>query len=193
MTYVQTSLNAVIDWIFVILPIRSLWNLRLPRPTKLVAGTLILLGALGSVASLVRLGSVDGFEPGRDFPRRSITPTIWATIEMGKFSKLVLRCDLRNTADHILKGLGISAVNLATTRPMFRRFIERTNLHTTKSQGDKSRRPSPVHMPTLELVMTPGLATERADSHILGSSDFDGELAHIQQDPEKGITLELHP
>ncbi|KAL1304819.1 hypothetical protein AAFC00_003747 [Neodothiora populina] len=107
MSYAQTCANAAVDWVYVLLPMHTLWNLRMPRTTKQWASLLILLGALGSVASLVRLGSVDGLSPGRDFLRRSVNTRIWATIE---------------------PGLGIVAVSLATTRPMFRRFLETTRV-----------------------------------------------------------------
>jgi len=105
MTYVQASANALVDWIYVLIPSYTLWGLQMPKSTKILASGLILLGALGSVASLIRLTNVEGITPGRNFLKTVTAAAVWATIE---------------------PGLGITAVSLAATRPMFKRLIKST-------------------------------------------------------------------
>lgn len=96
-SYTQTALNAFTDWLYALLPIYSLLTLHLPKTTKLWACVLLALGALGSIASLIRLRYVGDLLPTTDFFKNSVDATIWATIE---------------------PGLGITAASFATLRPM---------------------------------------------------------------------------
>lgn len=172
MSYVQTSLNAVMDWIYVLLPMHTLWGLQMPRSTKIWASLLILLGALGSIASLIRLESVDGLEPGRDFFRKSVPTAIWATIE---------------------PGLGIAAVSLATTRPLFRRFIEstRTGYSRDRSNIIPAEPSSRRELSSKGLILSPRSAPVRAGFVEFGSLDRDVELADVQVHHNVNVHIDL--
>lgn len=182
MSYVQTSLNAAIDWLFVILPIHTLWTLNMPRAIKLWTSALIVMGALGSIASLIRLATVQGLNPGHDFFRASTPTAVWATIE---------------------PGLGIAAASFATLRPMFRRCIESTRIGysrdqtavvtdvvppiTTTGLGEGSRGDLSAGK---RASLSPKSAAERAGFRPFGSLDEDVELASVQQwrfDGEKAV------
>lgn len=117
MTYAATAANGFVDWVFVILPLHALWNLQMPRITKIWASLLVLMGALGSVISLIRLGSVSGLTPDAAYLRNSATPIILATVEAG---------------------LGITAVNLATTRPLFKELLGKMGSRFMGSSQNKS-------------------------------------------------------
>lgn len=167
MSYLQTSLNAVMDWIFVILPIRTLWGLKMPTSTKCWASGLIMLGALGSIASLIRLTTVKGLSPGREFFRDSAPTAIWATIE---------------------PGLGIAAASFATLRPMFRRCIESTRTGYSAGHSDMvmpGGNRGAIHSNGVPLGLRS--SAERAGFRPFGSLDSDVELdsVHIEADPEK--------
>lgn len=58
------GLNAATDWIFAIIPIFVLRNVKMARQAKISVCFLFALGVMGSVASVVRLGYIDGLEFG---------------------------------------------------------------------------------------------------------------------------------
>ncbi|GAB7346857.1 hypothetical protein MBLNU459_g1941t1 [Dothideomycetes sp. NU459] len=162
-SYAQTALNGLTDWIYAILPLMTLWKLKMPKVTKLWACGLVALGAVGSVASLVRLRFVSGLNPGPDFFRSSGHLALWSVIE---------------------PGLGMAAVSFATLRPIFKRCLEsarNTTLTPTARSGTKMR-VGANPLGTQDIPMN-GMG---ARSHIQGgarpSISDDGsevELAHV--------------
>lgn len=167
MSYVQTALNAAMDWLFVALPINTLWHLNMPRSTKFWASLLIVLGALGSVASLIRLTTVKGLTPGHEFFRQSTSTAVWATIE---------------------PGLGIAAASFATLRPMFKRCLESTRTNYSRTRSGRMAAPGSVEagLNVKGIALSPTSAAKRAGFRPFASSDSDVELTSvIQHEPEK--------
>lgn len=119
MSYAQTALNGFTDWIFAILPLMTLYKLNMPKVTKIWACVLLALGAIGSVASLVRLKYIGGLVPGPEFFKTSNALAVWSVIE---------------------PGLGITAVSLATLRPMFKRCLESARNTTATPTGRSGTR-----------------------------------------------------
>jgi len=177
MSYAQTSANALMDWIYVVLPILALWNLRMPRSTKTWASALILLGALGSIASLIRIKTVEGLVPGHDFFRTSTSTMTWATIE---------------------PGLGIAAVSFATLRPMFKSCIESTRTGYSSHRGGSDRHQNQPPDIKGDAAAGKGLSlsgrtpAERAGFNPFSSADSDLELSAVStvRDAEKAGGLE---
>lgn len=97
------AINACGDWIYAILPIFVLLKSTIPRPAKLSAGCIMLLGVLGSACSVIRLGFIKDFVPGPNFFMNSTIFTILFVTECG---------------------IGITAASLATLRPLFRSCTE---------------------------------------------------------------------
>lgn len=167
MSYAQTSLNAAMDWLFVALPINTLWHLNMPRSTKFWASLLIVLGALGSIASLIRLTTVKGLTPGHEFFRQSTSTAVWATIE---------------------PGLGIAAASFATLRPMFRHCLESTRTNYSRERSERMDAPgtSEGGLNVKAIALSPTSAAKRAGFRPFASSDSDVELTSvIQHEPEK--------
>jgi hypothetical protein len=122
-SYVFTSLNAALDWIMALLPIATIWNLNMPTTTKFWAYLLMLMGATGSIVSLIRFAFVGSLEPGAMFFKNT-----------GKLAFY----------SHIEPGLGIAAVCLATLRPLFKQFLDgaKSVSSTQKSHGPSNKRNS---------------------------------------------------
>lgn len=135
----------------------------MPRVTKMWASVLILMGALGSVVSLIRIKTVHGLVPGHDFFKSSTETTIWAIIE---------------------PGLGIAAASLATLRPILKQCIE-----TTRSgySGDKSIGKS-NRSETRTGPLNSRSTADRSGFRPFNSTDSEVELTpvRIQHDLEKG-------
>ncbi|KAI7279623.1 hypothetical protein KC345_g5236 [Hortaea werneckii] len=99
----EGAVNASADWILGLLPIIPLYKANMPRPAKLSASFVILLGAAGSVCSVVRLPYITDFAPGSDFFLKSSRFTLWSVAECG---------------------ICIIAASLATLRPLVRTCLE---------------------------------------------------------------------
>ena len=105
MVYFHGALNALLDWIFAVLPIFVLRNVQMRWQAKYSVFFILSLGALGSVASLVRLPYVDGLNFLHDLSfKRGVNIAIASIIE---------------------PGLGIVAGSLATLRPLLRGLQDR--------------------------------------------------------------------
>lgn len=90
----------------------------MPRMARFWAYVLLMLGATGSIVSLVRFAYVKGLQPGQDFFRLTGKFALYSTIE---------------------PGLGIAAVCLGTLRPLFRKIIDTTQTLTSLSKRSKGR------------------------------------------------------
>ena len=111
-------INAVTDWILALLPIFVLRKANMPRPAKISAGCILLLGSLGSVVSCVRLVYVKSLQSNDQFFDNAALIMIWSIIE---------------------PGVGITCAALATLRPFFRCCMEnaRNMTPSIRSRGHK--------------------------------------------------------
>lgn len=174
-SYAQTALNGLTDWIYALLPIYSIVTLQLPRATKFWACVLLGLGALGSVASLVRLRYVPGLAPGENFFHNSTGATIWSTIE---------------------PGLGIAAASLATLRPLMQRLRDSAR-SLTGSQRAAGGNPSQLQSAPRADIRLRQLS-RTAGWREVDDERLDGEeevtRLHIKHDEEKGgLAEDAHP
>jgi hypothetical protein len=111
-------MNAAVDWLMALLPIFPIWNLQMPRMAKFWAYILLMLGATGSVVSLVRFAYVGGLQPGKDFFKLTGKFALYSTIE---------------------PGLGIAAVCFGTLRPLFKKVKDSAQTLTSSSKKSKDR------------------------------------------------------
>ncbi|KAF2104361.1 hypothetical protein NA57DRAFT_51193 [Rhizodiscina lignyota] len=101
--YEQASTTTLTDFIFASMPLPILWNAQMNTRTKISVGFVLLLGAAGSICSIVRFFYVEGLVNATEFFWSSANITIWSTVELG---------------------IGIVAGNLATLRPLFKRIFK---------------------------------------------------------------------
>lgn len=107
MNYTQAISGAVTDCIFVAIPIYLVQSTRMSPRTKVSVITIIILAALGSLASVVRIAYLD----------------VLGTSDFGAFPRArtyVLVTIVEN-------GLCIIAASLATLKPLVTRFIDKYN------------------------------------------------------------------
>lgn len=95
--------NVIGDLIFSGLSILALWRIQLNRAVKLVAGSLLLLGTIGCLASIMRVAAAL-----YAFPNVFVHPLDGSVIELLSL---------------VESGLGISAASSITLRPLFRRHM----------------------------------------------------------------------
>lgn len=122
------TLNASTDLLFALLATLAMWNVKLPLLAKISTGGLLVLGTLGGIASLIRLGLLLRQSNQSNQIVHSLQAGYWTIIEAG---------------------IGITVASLATLRPLFRCCIERaktglTGLTTNVAAGTRGRsgRPS---------------------------------------------------
>lgn len=101
-TYAQSAICAFIDWAFALLPVLFLWNLQMATQKKISLGFVLSLGAIASTAPLIRLPSVVTLATGIDFLWATTDVVIWSSVE---------------------PGLGLTAICLATLRPLFAKWM----------------------------------------------------------------------
>ncbi|KAL3476587.1 hypothetical protein BJX99DRAFT_258336 [Aspergillus californicus] len=122
--YTYSALVSTADLTLAILPVFIVWNLQMPRPTKVAVAAILGLGGLASAATIARIPSISTYpEPGSlhalyDF-------ALWSVVELG---------------------IGIIASSLATLGPLFRACFgicshnDHGNSPRTQTVGGRRRR-----------------------------------------------------
>jgi hypothetical protein len=109
LNYIHGAMNAVTDWVFVSLPILVIRNANMTGRAKWSVVGVLVIGILGSVASVVRLYYIKDIHPSAtsatEFFSKASTIAITSIIEIG---------------------MGVAAACLATLRPLFKRFLDHT-------------------------------------------------------------------
>ena len=123
--------NAIADWILALLPIFLLHKTQMPLPGKISAGGLMMLGAAGSIASVIRLFHIDAFKPGVLFFWKQNELTNWSIIECG---------------------ICIITACLATLRPLFKCCMD-------TARGMTTRKSRSGHSGPTEISESSGVAT----------------------------------
>lgn len=106
----QASLNAVVDWIFCLTPIFVVARSpTIPMATKLSVCALILLGSLGSMASIARIVFLAPEVAPNSFGRMTVQP---------RALHVQFSCVLET-------GTGIVCLAMAALRPLFRALVQK--------------------------------------------------------------------
>ncbi|KAJ5654740.1 hypothetical protein N7490_001743 [Penicillium lividum] len=101
-SYFYSAVTIICDFTLGILPIFLVWDLQMNRRTKMAVGGILSLGAIASVAVIIRLPFLH-YYADIDFLYSSYQIAIWTVIETG---------------------LGITAGSLITLRPLFRWLLD---------------------------------------------------------------------
>lgn len=109
MNYIHGVMNALTDWVFVSLPILVIRKANMSARDKLSVVFVLVIGVLGSVASVVRLFYIDALHSGDQD----------ATTFFSNASSIAI-------VSTIEPGLGITAACLATLRPLFKSLLDHT-------------------------------------------------------------------
>ncbi|RDA82643.1 hypothetical protein CP532_0923 [Ophiocordyceps camponoti-leonardi (nom. inval.)] len=120
-----TVLTVSSDWLYALLPIPMVWNVKMTRQAKVTVIVILGLGIFASVATLVRLKFLDGLKQMDDLSYTASDTLIWSIIE---------------------PGVAIFASSMATIRPLLRfckikgfttQFTKsRTGDEKTQAKGD---------------------------------------------------------
>lgn len=114
LTYTHSALNALTDWLFVILPIFIVGKVQMARRARTTVICILALGVVGSICSVVRLAYVDLLSNSTS-SKNSILK------HAPKFAILSV----------IEVGLGITASSASTLRPLFSSILGHTSVHYT--------------------------------------------------------------
>ncbi|GAB7351692.1 hypothetical protein MBLNU459_g2287t1 [Dothideomycetes sp. NU459] len=118
-TYTVSALNSVADWAFAILPIFIVKDLQMKGKTKAVVAMILGLAAIASTATIIRMPFIWTVKEYKgDFLYRTTDVAIWSTVEVG---------------------IGITAGNIATLRPMFQRFLAAAGMQPTSNPHSQPR------------------------------------------------------
>lgn len=116
LNYIQTVLNIVVDITFTMIPIFVVSKALMPLREKISISVLILIAALGSIVSIARL------------PYIPIIVRDNTSIDFPGIEALGLISLGEATA-------GIVAISLATTRPLFKKWLEKTRTSRATKSG----------------------------------------------------------
>jgi len=109
-TYAACAVTAIADWVFGILPIFFVWNLKLDRKAKVYIAGILAFAAIGSTATVIRIPFVHGLGSSDDFLWSTTDVAIWSTVE---------------------PGIGIAAGCMATLRPLLQTLLWRVGLSSS--------------------------------------------------------------
>ncbi|GAB7355681.1 hypothetical protein MBLNU459_g6385t1 [Dothideomycetes sp. NU459] len=115
MSYIGGVLNALVDWIFIITPLIVILQSMIRTRAKVSVCLLILLGSLGSIASVARIPLIYGLK----------------TTQSLHYFNIIIPIALLSLAEN---GIGIIAISLAALRPLMSRCFERTKRTTNRSR-----------------------------------------------------------
>ena len=120
LNYIHGILNAVTDWIFAIIPIFVVRSAQMPKQAKITVCTILALGVLGSICSIVRLAYVD--------------------VIGVKLQDLLTSAPNYAIVSIVELGLGITAASMATLRPLFSSCLDkaRTGISSSRSKGPRN-------------------------------------------------------
>jgi hypothetical protein len=96
-------MSAVTDWIFGILPIFFVWKMKMDPRTKLSVVLILSLGFFASTATIVRIVYIKRLTETTDYSWEGINLVKWSMVE---------------------PAIAITAMNIATLRPMFKNFFQ---------------------------------------------------------------------
>ena len=130
--YVGAAMNAIVDWIFALTPILVIRKTQMTRRSKTSVICLILLAVSGSIISILRIPYINGLDPASNYYSKSSDRIAYASIAEG--------------------GVGITAASLATLKPMFLTWLQRTR---SNSGQHLDKRPKEDH-PTTPWAQFPG-------------------------------------
>ncbi|KAL3451122.1 hypothetical protein BJX65DRAFT_304527 [Aspergillus insuetus] len=115
--YACTAVNIVTDWVTALMPIPLLWNVQLNRNSKVAVMGLMSLGIFASLSACIRLKYTINLTNQTDFLYAVSDVLIWGFAE---------------------NAIGMTVGNIATLRPIFHSFFERT-MRRTGYSGSRSR------------------------------------------------------
>ncbi|THY30216.1 hypothetical protein D6D01_03313 [Aureobasidium pullulans] len=177
LNYTHGVLNAVTDWIFAIIPIFVVRSAQMHRQQKITVCTILGLGVLGSICSIVRLAYVD--------------------VVGVKLEELLISAPNFAIVSIVELGLGITAACLATLRPLFAVWFDKARTGISSSRSGRNTKTGPVGLGGSKGVM--GVSGSYVTSgHNMGHKD-DGfvtvtrELQIYTNRPSNaGETMEMH-
>ena len=121
-TYAQSGLSIVTDFTYAALPILIVRKLQMSRYKRVSLSLMLGLGAVASVAVIVRIPYVVHLATTEDFLWQTTDVAIWSCVE---------------------PGLGLTILNLVVTRPLFRsifaRFGDVTSAAISRNRGYSSK------------------------------------------------------
>ncbi|KAL4794508.1 hypothetical protein BDV19DRAFT_379431 [Aspergillus venezuelensis] len=115
--YACTAVNIVTDWVTAAMPVFLLWNVQLDRNSKIAVMGLMSLGVFASLSACVRLKYTVNLTNQDDFLFAVANVVIWGFAE---------------------NAIGMIVGNIATLRPLFKNWFERT-VRRTGYSGSRSR------------------------------------------------------
>ncbi|KAI9647612.1 hypothetical protein NHQ30_003997 [Ciborinia camelliae] len=112
--YAYSAITCVSDWTLSLIPIFVVWNLQMTPRDKISVAIILSLGAVASSATIIRIPYLSDLSNISDFLCATVDVAIWSTTETG---------------------IGITACSVATLRPLFRNFFQRSKLFGRSSKG----------------------------------------------------------
>ncbi|KAL5377372.1 hypothetical protein DPSP01_009869 [Paraphaeosphaeria sporulosa] len=124
-TYALGAANAAADWAFGTLPIFIVWSLQMNLKMKALTAGILAFAAIGSIATMVRMRYIHTLTHGADFLYATVDVAIWSTVE---------------------PGIGMTAGNMATLRPLLQNFLWRLGLASAPNSTKERvvRRSGPI-------------------------------------------------
>ncbi|THX66296.1 hypothetical protein D6C77_06481 [Aureobasidium pullulans] len=146
MNYIHGVMNALTDWVFVSLPILVVRKANMRGRDKYSVVFVLIIGVLGSVASVVRLFYINDLHSGDQdattFFSNASTIAIASTIE---------------------PGMGIVAACMATLRPMFKSVLDRTRTHISSASEKNKLSTAERGLPSRSGVTSPPQSPRRGE------------------------------
>ncbi|GAW16977.1 hypothetical protein ANO14919_064260 [Xylariales sp. No.14919] len=112
--YALSALTILSDWLYALLPIPMIWQVKMSAQAKWSVIAVLSLGVFASIATLIRLKFLADLTDVDDILFAGTDAMIWTLVE---------------------PGIAISAASLATIRPLLRRWRISGFTHSERSRG----------------------------------------------------------
>jgi hypothetical protein len=153
LNYIHGVMNALTDWVYVSLPVLVVRKANMRGRDKWSVVVVLIVGVLGSVASVVRLFYINDLHSGdRD-----------ATTFFSNASTIAI-------ASTIESGMGITAACMATTRPLVESVLDRTRTYIASFSRQSKLSAAECGLSSRSSVTSPPQSPRRGEFAQYGSS-----------------------
>ncbi|KAK7745157.1 hypothetical protein SLS62_009870 [Diatrype stigma] len=155
--YALSVMNILSDWLYALLPIPMIWNVKMTTEAKVTVSMVLGLGIFASIATLVRLKFLADLMNTSDILHNGTDAMVWTLIEPG----VAIIASSLATIRPLLRAMGIRGFQFSehSTRP---RKSNATHSNTYQSQDmrrSSCRGSADVTLAEIELAHTKGRAT----------------------------------
>ncbi|KUJ24255.1 uncharacterized protein LY89DRAFT_663009 [Mollisia scopiformis] len=155
--YASSAFNIATDVLLCVLPIPTLWALKLPKPQRTVLIILFSMGTFACVASILRLAHLNHLGSGSDVTYQTVSSLNWSVVEVDTGIVCASLSSLRPLGKRLIPNLfsQSSRASSPTEKNGLTNSLTRTNTYTASQTFTSRFLPPPPKIMRFNAIMSP--------------------------------------